>query len=294
MIELRHLRYFVAVAEDLSFTQAAKRVHIDQTPLSRAVRDLEDDLEVQLFVRKPRQLMLTPAGARLLEEARELFVHFERAKRVVRQTNALYQPALRIGIADGIGQLKLSECLAEWQAMMPAVPLELSEMRAHELATALCQEEVDVGFSFGIPDDERIAQDVAWSYPLVALLPQGHELARMSSLSLDELMRFPMIACHPTYKPGVRQQIDDIVRRCGCNPLIAGEASTFTGYVMRISVGMGVGLIDGGQAATLHRGDIIALPLADDFQLHTFVLHKHQRCIADRVKRFLMHVSNLT
>ena len=62
MIELRHLRYFIAVAEELSFSRAAERVHIDQTPLSRAVRDLEDELGVRLFVRKPRRLVLTPAG----------------------------------------------------------------------------------------------------------------------------------------------------------------------------------------------------------------------------------------
>ena len=88
MIELRHLRYFIAVAEELNFTRAAERVHIDQTPLSRAVRELEDELGVQLFVRKPRRLVLTPAGARLLEEARKLFIRFERTKRAVRQTNA--------------------------------------------------------------------------------------------------------------------------------------------------------------------------------------------------------------
>ena len=140
MIELRHLRYFVAVAEELNFTRAAERVHIDQTPLSRAVRDLEDELGVKLFVRAPRRLALTPADARLLEEARKLFIRFERTKRAVRRTSALYQPPLRIGVADGLAQPKLSECLAGWQAMAPAVPLELSEMRAHELAAALCQE----------------------------------------------------------------------------------------------------------------------------------------------------------
>ena len=110
MIELRHLRYFIAVAEELNFTRAAERVHIDQTPLSRAVRDLEDELGVQLFVRKPRRLLLTPAGARLLEEAHKLFIRFERTKRAVRQTHSLYQAPLRIGVADGISQPLLSEC----------------------------------------------------------------------------------------------------------------------------------------------------------------------------------------
>ena len=294
MIELRHLRYFVAVAEELNFTRAAERVHIDQTPLSRAVRDLEDELGVKLFVRAPRRLALTPAGARLLEEARKLFIRFERTKRAVRRTSALYQPPLRIGVADGLAQPKLSECLAGWQAMAPAVPLELSEMRAHELAAALCQEEVDVGFSFGVPEDERIAQDAAWSYPLIALLPLGHELAQEERLSLSELVRFPMIACHASYKPGVRRQIDGLVRQCGCTPLIAGEAGTFTGYVTRIAAGLGVGLADSGHVEALRRSDIVALPLVDDLRQHTYVLHKHQRFgLPEVVERFLTHAKSL-
>lgn len=294
MIELRHLRYFVAVAEELNFTRAAERVHIDQTPLSRAVRDLEDELGVQLLVRKPRRLLLPPAGERLLEEARKLFIRFERIRRAVHQTNVLYQPPLRIGVADDLAQPKLSECLAGWQAIAPTVPLELFEMRAHELAAALCQEQVDVGFSFGVPQDERIAQDPAWSYPLIALLPLGHELARKECLSLAELACFPMIACHASHKPGVRQQIDSLVRQCGCTPLIAGEANTFTGYVMRIAAGLGVGVADSGHAGTLRRDDIVALPLLDDLRLHTYVLHKHQRFgLPEAVERFLTHAKSL-
>lgn len=294
MIELRHLRYFIAVAEELNFTRAAERIHIDQTPLSRAVRDLEDELGVQLFVRRPRGLMLTPAGTRLQEEVRKLFIRFERTKRAVRQTHAMHQAPLRIGVADGIAQPRLSECLAGWQAIAPAVPLELSEMRARELAAALCQEDVDVGFSFGVPEDARIAQDVAWSYPLIALLPTEHELAREAPLSLAELARFPMIACHASYKPGVRQQIDGLLRQCGCAPLVAGEANTFTGYVTRIAAGLGVGLADSGHAETLRRGDIVILPLADELLLHTYVLHKHQRFgLPEVIERFLTHAKSL-
>lgn len=101
MLELRHLRYFIAVAEELSFRRAAERVHIDQTPLSRTIRDLEEQLGVLLFVRMPRNLRLTPAGARLLKEARQLFVRLERTRRVVRATDARYRAPLRVGVADG-------------------------------------------------------------------------------------------------------------------------------------------------------------------------------------------------
>ena len=84
MIELRHLRYFIAVAEELSFRRASERIHIDPTPLSRTIRDLEDQLGVLLFIRMPRQLRLTPAGTCLLKEAHKLLNRLERTRRIVR------------------------------------------------------------------------------------------------------------------------------------------------------------------------------------------------------------------
>ncbi|MFA5679924.1 MAG: LysR family transcriptional regulator [Hydrogenophaga sp.] len=295
MIELRHLRYFIAVAEELNFTRAAERVHIDQTPLSRAVRDLEDELGVQLFVRKPRQLLLTPAGARLLEEARKLFIRFERTKRAVRQTHSLYQAPLRIGVADGISQPLLSECFLRWQSVAPEVPLELIEMRARELAAALKHEDLDIGFSFGVPEDDAIAQRPAWRYRLMAMLPCTHELASRSVVSLRELLAFPLLSCSEDRLPGMFAQMRDIVRRHTEQTTVADVAFTAQGYVTRIAAGVGVGLADAGHAQTLHRSDVVVIPLAEEEQIVTYVLHKHQRFgIAGPVQRFLTHVSTLS
>ena len=105
MIELRHLRYFVAVAEELNFRRAAGRTHIDQSPLSRAVRGLEEDIGILLFARTPRTLRLASTGERLLANARKLVASIERA---VRETDERYRASLRIGIANGISQPKLA------------------------------------------------------------------------------------------------------------------------------------------------------------------------------------------
>ncbi len=294
MIELRHLRYFIAVAEELNFTRASERVHIDQTPLSRAVRDLEEELGVQLFVRGPRRLMLTPAGARLLQEARKLFIRFERTKRAIRQTHSMYQAPLRVGVADGLAQPRLAECFARWLSVAPAVPLELAEMRAYELVAALNREDVDVGFSFGVPESDSLAQEAVWSYPLMALLPPGHELTRVAALSLDDLVCFPMIVYSASHKPGVRQQMDAMLVRRSRAPTIAAQACTFTGYVTRIAAGLGVGLADSGHAGTLCRGDIVSVPLVDDARLHTYVLHKHRRFgPPEVVQSFVTHAKTL-
>lgn len=294
MIELRHLRYFISVAEELSFRRAAERIHIDPTPLSRTIRDLEDQLGVQLFMRMPRKLRLTPAGARLLKEAHKLFTRIERARRVVRATDSRYRPPLRIGVADGIAQPRLSECFAGWHALAPETPIELSEMSADELATALRREEIDAGISFGLAEDEAIAQEPAWNYPLMAMLPFGHELASSEKVALADLLAFPLISCKEDRQPGLLQQMRTIVQRYSPASTIAGEASSLAGYITRIAAGMGVGLADAGHVATLHRPDVIVVPLEEDEHIATYVLHKHQRFgLTEELQRFLTHAKNL-
>ncbi|VTU33303.1 Ben and cat operon transcriptional regulator [Variovorax sp. PBL-H6] len=295
MIEIRHLRYFIAVAEDLNFRRAAERIHIDQTSLSRAIRDLEDQLGTPLLVRLPRKLHPTPAGLRLLKEARKLLTRFERIKRTVRQTHALYQAPLRVGVADGIAQPRLSECLSGWRAVAPEVPVELTEMRVGELVGALKSEEIEVGFSFGIRDDEAIAQTPAWRYRLMAVLPRGHELTSREIVALSDLLAFPLLSCDEDCLPGLLWQMRTIVRKYINRATLAGEARTLSGYVTRIAVGAGVGLGDAGHAQTLRRSDVVALPVAEEEHITTFVLHKHQRFgIAGPVRRFLTHVGALS
>jgi DNA-binding transcriptional LysR family regulator len=294
MIELRHLRYFIAVAEELNFRRAAEHIHIDQTPLSRTIRDLEDQLGVQLFVRAPRKLHLTPAGLRLLKEARKVFIRIERAQRAVRETDARFRAPLRIGVADGVAQPKLSQCLISWRGVAPEIQLELTEMRAPELAEALQREELDAGFSFGLPDDDAIAQQPAWSYSAMALLPRGHELASRPELALVDLLAFPLLSYHPGRQPGLLHQMRAILQRHTATPAIAGEASTLNGYVTRIAAGMGVGLGDAGHISTLCRFDVVAVPLREDERITTFVLHKHQRFgLPDALQRFVAHAKAL-
>lgn len=294
MIELRHLRYFIAVAEELNFRRAAERIHIDQTPLSRTIRDLEDRLGVTLFARAPRSLRLTPAGTRLLKDARKIFIRIERTQRAVRETDARYRAPLRIGVADGIAQPMLSKCLARWREMAPEVPIELTEMRASELTAALKSEEIDAGFSFGVPDDEAIAQEPTWTYPVLALLPAGHELTGHLSLPIAELLAFPLLSCRADRQPGLLHQMREIVQRHVPEPTLAGEANTLTGYVTRVAAGMGVGLADAGHVATLRSKDVVAIPLLETEVITTYVLHKHQRFgLPEAVQRFVAHAKTL-
>jgi len=294
LVELRHLRYFIAVAEELNFRRAAERVHIDQTPLSRTVRDLEAQLGIALLVRSPRRVELTPAGVKLLAHARMLFTRLERVKRVVRETGARYRAPLRVGVADGMAQPRLSDCFVGWRALAPDIPLEITEMPATELSAALRREEVDVGFSFGAPDDDAVAQEMAWAYPLEALLPPDHELATREVVQTSELLAFPMIACRLDRLPGLRRQMDAVRQRYAAKPVIVAEARTLVGYVIHVAAGLGVGVADAGHTATLRRTDVVVVPLAEDIRIKTYVLHKHRHHgLPDVLQRFLAHARTL-
>ena len=294
MIEFRHLRYFIVVAEELNFRRAAERVHIDQTPLSRTIRDLEERWGVRLFFRAPRRLELTPAGAKLLTHARSLLIRLERTKRAVRAADARYREPLRIGVDDSTVQPRLAECLSRWSQLVPDISVELTEMHAAELLVALRNEEVDVGFSFGLQDDEAIAQQPAWHSPMVAIVSPEHELAERQAVSWSDLLSFPLIACTAAFHPGLYQQVACILRQQGLSTVVAAEARTLSGYLTRVAVGQGVGVADADHMRTLRRSDVVVLPLGEPAHFTTYVLHKHQRFgLPAPVQRFLTHVSTL-
>ncbi|WP_228898184.1 LysR substrate-binding domain-containing protein [Acidovorax sp. Leaf73] len=293
-MDIRHLLYFIAVAEELNFRRAAERVHIDQTPLSRAIRDLEERLGVVLFVRRPRRLELTPAGDKLLDHARRLVIRLERAKRVVRETDARYREPLRIGVDESYSQPKLAECLARWRTISPDVPLELTEMGAVELLTALRSEELDVGFSFGLPHDDTISQQPAWVSPGVAILSPTHELAGHQVLSLAELLRFPAIACQAASHPGLCQQVRNVLQQYSVSHTPVAEARTLTGYLTRVAAGLGVGIAGADHMRTLNREDIVVVRLAEPIHFTTYVVHKSLKSASRSVlHRFVTHATSL-
>ncbi|KQW60453.1 LysR family transcriptional regulator [Variovorax sp. Root411] len=294
MIELRHLRYFIAVAEELSFRKAAERIHIDQSPLARTVRDLEEKWGVTLFVRTPRKLQLTPAGVKLLDHARKLLVRLERTKRAVCATDIRHREPLRIGVDEATVQPRLADCLARWRLIASDIPVELTEMRATELHAALRSEEVDAGLSFGLPDDKALAQHPAWGSTLVAILSAEHELAGRELVSLSELLSFPAIACTEDFHPGLYRQMTSILQKHALFPTIAGEARTLPGYLTRVAVGQGVGVADADHMLAMQRKDIVVVPLAEQVHITTYVLHKHQRGrMPESLQRFLTHATTL-
>ena len=220
-MELRHLRYFVAVAESLSFARAARTLHLSQPPLSRQVRALEDELGTPLFTRTKRSVRLTPAGAALLPEAR----------RLLREADGLKADAQRLATGEvgslGLGFISVSaynllpELAPEFRRRHPGVKLTLQEATSDILFAALRQGELDVGLVLP-PDDlggleyAPLVQDT-----LVAAVPAGSPAARgRGSLALASLSGEPFILFPRKVGPPLYDAIVGACRRAGFAPRI--------------------------------------------------------------------------
>lgn len=161
-MELRHLRCFVVLAEELHFTRAAERLHIEQPPLSRAIKELEDELGVTLFDRDRRGTRLTVAGAAFLQDTRRLFTVLEQARENARAIAAGLRGSLRIAISDGAMDPRLSAFLARCRAEEPEVEIRLSEVPLTEQIRGLRSGDFTIGFARAADVGEGIVAEPIW------------------------------------------------------------------------------------------------------------------------------------
>ncbi len=292
-MRIRNLRYFVVLAEEQNFHRAAARLHIEQSPLSRAIKALEDDLGVMLFARSRQGTRITPAGERLVTEVKDIFTRIDQALRAVREVDGRCRIPLRVGIADGMVQPRLSQCLSQWRELLPRTELDLHEVRSLQVPDMLRREQIDVAFCFGLGTTAGIAQEAVWSDPVVVLLPAGHALASETRLSMAQVVAQPLILCDPDFKPGFRQQTEALVHRHTDSPVIAAAASSLANLITQVGAGFGVGLADAGHMETLARPDVVSVPLDEPAAvLAVYIAYKTPADgeVSDSLANFLAHV----
>ncbi|MES2317668.1 MAG: LysR family transcriptional regulator [Pseudomonadota bacterium] len=245
-MELRHLRYFIAVAEELNFTRAAERLHIGQPPLSHAIQALEADVGAQLFERTKRWVRMTEAGRLFLDDARRILGLAEQAADTARRAQRGEAGILRIGFTFSTPLTPLfAAVINRYRQQFPAVTLTLHEMATLPQIDALGQRTLDLGFvrPTELPAPEGIALTTLREDPLVAVLPAALPLARKEAISIAELRDMPFVMYPPNAGTGIYPQIFRLCRAAGFVPHIgqlAGEASTIIGLV---AAGCGVSVL---------------------------------------------------
>ncbi|GJE46610.1 LysR substrate-binding domain-containing protein [Methylobacterium soli] len=186
-MELRHLRYFVAVAEQLSFTAAAARLSVSQPPLSQQIRDLEAELRTDLFVRSSRRVALTEAGTAFLEQARAILAQVRQAADEARAIGSGRTGRLTIGLTGSILTGPLGHLIRCFREDHPDVDIRLHEMPPEAQQAALHARRTDLSFLRSPPDDPDLRAELAWRERVGVALPEAHPLADRASLPLIAL-----------------------------------------------------------------------------------------------------------
>jgi len=196
-MELRHLRCFLAVAEELHFARAAEKLHIEQSPLSRAIKELEEELGVVLFARTTRSTRLTRAGKLFLEHVRRVFTVLEQARDSVKAAAHGFHGQLRVALSDGITPSRLPALLALCRQEEPEVELRFFEVPLSQQIKGLHDDLYDVGFAQSDEVGDGITTMPVWRDTLIVTVPARHPLLAHKRIPLEELLRYPLVLCDP-------------------------------------------------------------------------------------------------
>ncbi|HMG37122.1 MAG TPA: LysR family transcriptional regulator [Blastocatellia bacterium] len=241
-MDLRHLRYFAAVAEELHFGRAATRMHVAQPALSRQIRSLEDEMKLQLFERDRRRVALTVAGGVFLDEVKRLLEQLERAVETARRAARGERGTLRIAYVPAVAYTGLSEIVRVFRQRLPDVEVRFQETHPARQVQALLSGRVDVGFARGPLQEPALVVETVMEEPLVAALPTGHPLGRRRVLKLAMLASEPFVLQARSRGPGSHDQILEICRAAGFNPRIVQEGSQ-TEALSLVAAGVGVAIV---------------------------------------------------
>jgi LysR family hca operon transcriptional activator len=262
-MELRHLRYFVAVAEAGSLTvAAARKLHTSQPSLSRQIRDLEQEIGAQLLTRGPRGIELTPAGRAFLDHARVALTQVAAATEAARLVAHPAKACFAMGFLTGHELTWMPEALRILRDELPNIDVMISSQYSPLLANALLKGTIDVAFlrrERGVPD---LAFRLLVKEPLVVVLPSDHHLAALKAISPGDLAGETFVTVSDT-APVLREAIDNYLKRSGTNITPAHEADHLAMGMSLIASTRGVGLLP-AYAQNFFPSSVTSRPLRGD------------------------------
>lgn len=294
-IELRHLRYFIAVAEELHFGHAAARLNISQPPLSQQIQLLEQQVGARLLARTNRSVALTPAGKQFLADSWQILSLVDEAAARAARLHQGETGELRIGFTSSAPFIKaVSDTLSSFRQHYPDVHIQTREINTREQISPLNEGSLDLGLMRNTPLPETLAWEVILREPLLAMIHRDHPLAARKAVSLKELAQEPFVFFDPHVGTGLYDEILGLMRRYQLIPTITqevGEAMTIIGLV---AAGLGVSILP----ASFHRvqlNEMCWVPIieADAVSEMWLVWAKHheQGTAAARFKQLLLRAA---
>lgn len=242
-ISLRHLRYFIAVAEELHFSRAARRLNVSQPPLSQQIRQLEEIVGAALFVRTSRRVQLTSAGLAFLDGARRSLAEVARTLAAAQRAGHGERDMLRVGFTDSAALGGLVEMLREYRSKYPDVHLDLIEGSSHEQLEALERDTVDVALVRGPVASATARTIVVRREPFVVGLPDDHPLTRRRVVPLSALRRQPFVSFPRHVAPAYHDTLTAMCRQAGFSPDVRQECIEYQTMLSLVAAGLGVTVV---------------------------------------------------
>jgi len=290
--ELRLVRYFVAVAEELHFGRAARRLRMAQPGLSQQIRSLEQQLGVRLLDRTSRQVRLTPAGALLLTEGRRLLAQAERTADQVRRAGLGQVGRITVGAIGSATYDILPRLLREHRKRFPDVEVALREMSTPAQVQALRSGEIDVGLLRVPADTADLVVQTVREDRMALMIPEAHPLARKRRVALRALAKEPLILFPTAPRPSWADTVISACREAGFEPIVAQEAMESATVVSFVAAGVGIAVVPEGLKALARPGVVFRLVAPQAPITRLAVVHRAGE-LAPTVESFLGVVREL-
>jgi DNA-binding transcriptional LysR family regulator len=290
-MELRHLRYFVAVAEALSFTKAAENLHLAQPSLTRQIKDLEAEIGVQLFDRAGKRISLTQEGKSFLLDARRLLSECVEAVQRLSQGEV---SQLNIGYVANVYHDLLPATLGAFRKAYPRTALNLFDMTPAEQYRALEEHKLDLGFvcSRGCSNGSDLQSANVGEDIMMVAVPEGHPLARKTTIDLKDLEPMFFVAMSEKTYPGSSDWLVNVCREAGFSPRILQDADREPAVISFVGAGLGVALLP-EQIKRLPHAGVIFRRLRQRVTAHSWAVWKRENS-SDCLKQYIQIVKELS
>ncbi len=294
-MELRHLRYFLAVANERNFTRAAGILGVAQPPLSRQIRELETEIGADLIDRTSRPLKLTDAGWLFYEQARQIMAAVDQSKTLMRRYIDGERRRFVIGCVGSTIYGLVPAMIVRFRAAAPMVDVDLVEMNTFEQITALKDGRIDVGIGRLRFEEQGIRRHVMQEEPLVAALPTGHALAEAQTLALSVLANEALIIYPRPARPSYADQVLSIFRDYGLQPSRVQEVSELQTALGLVAAQAGVCIVP-TSVQRLRRDDIVFRPIAGSHITSPIIISTRDADTSSQVDLFrsISHIPELT
>lgn len=259
-MELRHLRYFAIVAEELHFGRAAERLQMTQPALSKQIHSLELELGVLLFARTKRTVKLTFAGQVFLEQARQVLNHADRAVQLAKRAARGEVGSLKLGFTTTATQTVLPALVREFCAGYPHVELTMQELSTETQVQALNRHQIDFAFLHPPIDERGLNLYSIGAEPFVVVLPKHHRLSQQKYVHPKQLAQ-ELFILHPRHEgPFLYRQFLDLCQQLGFEPAISQQAVSHTTRICLVAAGQGITFIPQSVQASVGT-DVVCKPL---------------------------------